>query len=51
MNDRFGDGIAAALAFFVIGVATVFVEPGWGITSAGSAIPLPKASTAGALSS
>ena len=32
VNDRFGDGIAAALALLVIGVATVFVEPGWGIT-------------------
>lgn len=31
VTDRFGDGIAAALLFAVIGVATVFVEPGWGI--------------------
>jgi putative oxidoreductase len=33
VTDRFGDGIAAALAFAVVGVATVFVEPAWGITS------------------
>ena len=31
VTDRFGDGIAAALLFAVLGVATVFVEPGWGI--------------------
>ena len=32
VTDRFGDGIAAALALAVLGLATVFVEPGWGIT-------------------
>jgi putative oxidoreductase len=31
VNDRFGDGIAAALLFAVLGVVTVFVEPAWGI--------------------
>ena len=31
LTDRFGDGIAAALLFAVLGVATVFVEPAWGI--------------------
>lgn len=31
-SDRFGDGIAAGLAFAVMGLATVFVEPAWGIT-------------------
>ena len=31
VNDRFGDGISAALLFAVLGLATVFVEPGWGI--------------------
>lgn len=33
VTDRFGDGVAAALAFTVIGIATFFVEPVWGITS------------------
>jgi putative oxidoreductase len=33
VTDRFGDGIAAALLFAVVGVATFFVEPAWGITS------------------
>jgi putative oxidoreductase len=33
VTDRFGDGIAAALLFAVVGVATVFVEPAWGVTS------------------
>ena len=32
ISDRFGDGIAAALVFAVLGVATVFLEPAWGIT-------------------
>ena len=31
LTDRFGDGIAAALLFAVLGAATVFVEPAWGI--------------------
>jgi len=31
VTDRFGDGIAAALMFAVLGVTTVFVEPAWGI--------------------
>ena len=31
-SDRCGDGIAAALVFAVLGVATVFLEPAWGIT-------------------
>ena len=31
VTDRIGDGIAAALAFAVLGVTTVFVEPSWGI--------------------
>ena len=31
VTDRFGDGIAAALVFAVLGVTTVFVEPAWGI--------------------
>jgi putative oxidoreductase len=31
LTDRFGDGIAAALMFAVLGLATVFVEPAWGI--------------------
>ena len=32
LTDRFGDGVAAALMFAVTGLATIFVEPGWGIT-------------------
>ena len=32
INDRMGDGIAAALALAILGLATVFVEPVWGIT-------------------
>ena len=32
ISDRFGDGIAAGLVFAVLGVATVFLEPAWGIT-------------------
>ena len=32
ISDRFGDGIAAALVFAVLGLATVFLEPAWGIT-------------------
>ena len=31
VTDRFGDGIAAALMFMVLGIATVFLEPAWGI--------------------
>jgi len=31
VTDRFGDGIAAALLFAVLGVVTIFVEPAWGI--------------------
>lgn len=32
ISDRFGDGIAAALAFAVLGAATIFLEPAWGIS-------------------
>jgi putative oxidoreductase len=32
VTDRFGDGIAAGLMFAVLAVATVFLEPAWGIT-------------------
>ena len=32
VTDRFGDGIAAALAFAVLGLTTVLVEPAWGIS-------------------
>jgi putative oxidoreductase len=32
VNDRIGDGIAAALMFAVIGVTTIFLEPTWGIS-------------------
>jgi len=31
VTDRFGDGIAAALLFLVLGVSVVFIEPSWGI--------------------
>lgn len=31
-SDRFGDGIAAALAFAVLGAATIFLEPTWGFS-------------------
>ena len=31
VDDRFGDGIAAALLFAVLGVSVVFVEPSWGV--------------------
>lgn len=31
VSDRMGDGIAAALAFAVLGLVTVFLEPAWGI--------------------
>lgn len=31
VSDRIGDGIAAALAFAVLGVTTLFLEPVWGI--------------------
>lgn len=31
VSDRIGDGITAALVFAVLGTATVFVEPSWGI--------------------
>ena len=30
-SERIADGLAAALAFAVLGLATVFVEPAWGI--------------------
>lgn len=32
VSDRIGDGIAAALMFAVMGVATIFLEPSWGIS-------------------
>ncbi|MBT8060951.1 MAG: DoxX family protein [Gammaproteobacteria bacterium] len=32
LTDRIGDGLAAALMFAVLAVATFFVEPSWGIT-------------------
>ena len=32
VSDRIGDGIAAALMFTVMGVATIFLEPSWGIS-------------------
>lgn len=31
-TDRIGDGIAAALAFAVLGATTIFLEPTWGIS-------------------
>ncbi|MEJ8567386.1 HvfX family Cu-binding RiPP maturation protein [Elongatibacter sediminis] len=31
VDDRLGDANAAALAFLVLGVTTVFLEPSWGI--------------------
>ncbi len=31
-DDRLGDASAAGLAFFVLAVSTVFLEPSWGIT-------------------
>jgi putative oxidoreductase len=31
-GDRIGDGIAAGLMFAILGVATIFLEPSWGIT-------------------
>ena len=31
VNDRIGDGIAAALMFAVMGVTTLFLQPVWGI--------------------
>jgi hypothetical protein len=30
--DRIGDGIAAGLMFAILGVSTIFLEPGWGIS-------------------
>jgi putative oxidoreductase len=30
--DRIGDGIAAGLMFAVMGIATIFLEPVWGIS-------------------
>ena len=30
--DRFGDGVAAALAFCILGLTFIFLEPAWGIT-------------------
>jgi putative oxidoreductase len=32
LTDRIGDGIAAGLLFAVMGVATFFLEPAWGIS-------------------
>ena len=32
VNDRIGDGIAAGLMFAVLGMATIFLEPIWGIS-------------------
>ena len=32
VGERIGDGITAALLFMVLGVATVLVEPSWGIS-------------------
>jgi len=37
VSDRIGDGIAAALVFVVLGLATVFLEPLWGIACFGIA--------------
>lgn len=31
-RDRIGDGIAAGLMFAILGTATIFLEPSWGIT-------------------
>jgi len=31
VNDRIGDGMAAALVFAVLGVSVIFIEPSWGI--------------------
>jgi len=31
VNDRLGDAQATALAFLVLGVSTVFLEPSWGL--------------------
>lgn len=31
-NDRIGDALALALGLAVVGMATVFVEPGWGVS-------------------
>lgn len=32
VNDRLGDSVAASLAFLVLAVSTIFLEPAWGIT-------------------
>lgn len=32
VEDRIGDGIAAALMFTVLGITTYFVEPAWGLS-------------------
>jgi len=37
-DDRLGDAIAAALAFLVLGVTTVFVETTWGLAFFGLAL-------------
>jgi putative oxidoreductase len=37
-DDRLGDGVAATLAFVVLGVSTVFVESTWGLAFFGLAI-------------
>jgi putative oxidoreductase len=39
VSDRLGDGISAALLFMVLGVATVFVEPSWGLICFAVAFP------------
>ena len=32
IDDRIGDGIAAALMFAIMGITTIFIEPVWGIS-------------------
>jgi putative oxidoreductase len=32
IDDRIGDGIAAALMFAIMGITTIFIEPLWGIS-------------------
>jgi len=44
VTDRFGDFLSAALLFAVLGLATVFVEPGWGIALFSAAALLGVAS-------
>lgn len=45
VTDRFGDGITAALFFAVLGLATVFVEPWWGIVLFALSVVLGLASS------